>query len=158
MNGQTLDLRDLADVERRFLDTCVEAYRQEMPWREFMRLRIDENPLTRATGGVITPRAYYHPLFQAVKDLEDRLGVKQGFLRADPGDNPDRPIFCDEWIPAPEAAARKGVSLAGLHKAIDRGEVIARPRKPGGVRLEVNVASLDAWQVDEARQAAGRAR
>ena len=33
-------------------------------------------------------------------------------------------------LPVAEAAARKGVSQSGLHQAIARGEVIARPVKP----------------------------
>lgn len=159
MDGDVLDLTHLSAEEQAHLERCFAAYRAGTPWPTFMGLvRTPENPLLRETGGRITRTVWDHPLFQALRDLEDRLGIKQGYLRPGPDDDPDAPICNDEWIPAVEAAARKGVTLPGLHKAIARGDVIARPIKPGGVRLEVNVASLERWKVNETRQVAGRSR
>lgn len=155
MEGKVLDLTRLTTEERTHLEKCLQAYRAGAAWAAFMSLvRTPENPLLRATGGRITDAVWEHPLFQALRDMEDRLGIKQGHLQAPPGADPDREPLADEWVPAVEAAERKGVTLPGLHKAIARGDVIARPIKPGGTRLEVNVASLDAWQVNRVRQAA----
>lgn len=155
MERTVLDLTGLAAEERVYFERCLQAYRSGTDWAAFMNLvRTVENPLLRPTGGRITQAVWEHPLFQALRDMEDRLGVKQGHLKAPAGTDPDGEPLADEWIPAVEAAERKGVTLPGLHKAIERGDVIARPIKPGGTRLEVNVASLDAWQVNPVRQAA----
>jgi len=39
-----------------------------------------------------------------------------------------------------------------------RGDIVARPAKPGGARLVVSKNSLDRWTPSEKYQSAGRAR
>src|SRR5438093_2893411 len=117
----------------------------------------DENPLVRATGGWVTRTVWQHPLWQAVRDMEDRLGVQQGELAAEPGDDPARDPVADHWVSVTQAATRKGVTRPGLHKAIARGDVIARPIRPNHSWLEVSANSLDAWQPMAVRQHARRA-
>lgn len=117
-----------------------------------------ENPVVRAAGGRVTPAVWDHPLFQAVRDLEDRYGIAHGELAPTPGYDLERDPIADAWVPSVEAAQRKGVTLAGLHHAAKRGAVIARPAKPGGTRLVVSVNSLERWQPGAAHQAAGHAR
>ena len=113
--------------------------------------------MLRATGGIITRELRrLHPAFRAIRDLEDRAGMRDGSLRREPDFDPDANPFADEWISTSDAAARKGVTLGGLLGAVRRGDVIARPRQPGGTWREVSLASLEHWQPDTARQAARR--
>ena len=93
-------------------------------------------------------------MFQAVRDLEDRLGIQQGEVGPEEGDDISKDPLQDEWVPTPEAAKRKGVTLPGLHKAINRGDVIARPATEGGRRLVISVNSLSKWEPNATRQAA----
>lgn len=116
-----------------------------------------ENPPIRAAGRV-TLAVMTHPLYIAVRDLEDRLGLRQGELEPGPGERLDTDPLDDEWLRAGEAARRKGVTLPGLHQAIQRGQVIARPAKAGGAWRLVSRKSLDRWMPHPARQAAGRLR
>lgn len=88
LDGRVLDLRDLTEEEREFFEWMYAAYRDGMTWGPFSRLVEGvENPLVRATGGWITPAVWDHPLFQAVRDLESRVGILRGGVRAEPGDD-----------------------------------------------------------------------
>jgi hypothetical protein len=159
LDGEVLDLTGLDDEERAFLAGCVAAYRAGMSWEGFTYLAEGNvNPLVRAADGKITRAVYHHPVYQAARDMEDRLGIAQGYVGTDPDSDADRDPFGDEWLPAAAAATRAGVTLTGLHKAIGRGEVVARPAKPGGTRLVVSANSLARWTPSPARQAAGRKR
>ncbi len=157
LDDTILDLTALTGEERAYFDHCYAAYRTGVTWSALSDLIAGEgNPLVRRAGGRITRAVWEHPLYQALRDLEDRLGIQQGCVQPEPGDDPARDPLADEWISASEAATRKGVTLQGLHRAIGRGEVIARPAKPGGSRLAVSVKSLSRWTPNPLRQAAGR--
>lgn len=163
LDGDVIDLSGLNEVERAYFDECYEAYKRNEEWAAFMnRVRTVQNPLLRATGGRITPDVYNHPLFQAIRDLEDRLGVKQGTILANEGDRPDREPLDDEWITPAQATKLKGVSRSGLQYAIEKGIVITRPaqniggKRGRGDRIEVSLASLNRWTVNKTRQMAGK--
>ncbi|MBI3971162.1 MAG: hypothetical protein HY332_07710 [Chloroflexi bacterium] len=158
LEGRVLDLTRLSDEERTFFGRCYLAYRNGTPWESFVKLsRGPQNPVIQAAGGRITQAVWEHPLFQALHDLEDRLGIQQGELAADPGDDLARDPVADTWIPAVEAARAKGVTLPGLHGAIKRGVVVAKPAESGRPRLLVSANSLARWTPNPVRQAARRA-
>ncbi|MGH2356328.1 MAG: hypothetical protein ACRDJN_32385 [Chloroflexota bacterium] len=157
LEGRVLDLTGLTDEEQTFFARCYAMYRNGAAWETFSkRARGVQNPLVRAAGGRITEAVWDHPLFQALHDLEDRLGIHQGELAADPGDDLVRDPIADEWIPAVAAARQKGVTLPGLHGAIKRGDVVARPAESGRPHLLVSANSLARWTPDPVRQAARR--
>jgi hypothetical protein len=88
LDGEVLDLSRLDAAERAFFARCYAAWREGIDWTTLARLvEGDENPLLRATAGVITRQVYRHPLFQAVHDLEHRLGITQGKIAPEPGDD-----------------------------------------------------------------------
>ncbi len=160
VDRRTISLAGLAEGEAAFFRRCYEAYQAGRTSEDFTRfvnlVSGGENPLVAAAGGRITRSVWNHPLFQAVRDLEDRLGVRVGRLEATPGEDFERDPLEDAWLPSTQAAAIKGVTLKGLHKAIHRGDVVARPARPGGVRLVVSERSLSHWQPNRVRQAARR--
>ncbi|MGH2584819.1 MAG: hypothetical protein ACRDJE_07900 [Dehalococcoidia bacterium] len=155
--GDALDLSNLSDEQRMFFDRCYAAYSENMPWLEFAAMIAGHaNPLVREARGWVTRIVYDHALFQAVRDLEDRLGLRQGELEPEDDVDSEREPLGDEWISVTEAARRKSVTVSGLHQAIARGDVIARPARPGGSWLVVSAGSLVAWQPNRRRQAAAR--
>jgi hypothetical protein len=157
LDGDVIDLSDLNDEERTHFDRCYDAYRRNINWTAFQDLVTGTgNPLVRATKGWVTPAIWDHPLYQAIRDLGDRLGICQGEIGPEPGDELDTDPISDHWLPSTEAAARKGVTVPGLHQAIRRGAVIARPSQPGGRRLVVSARSLAHWTPNAVRQAARR--
>lgn len=100
LDGQTLDLTGLTAEEREHLIRCYTAYRAGMAWDQFSHLVVgNENPLMRQTDGMITPKMWCHPLYQAARDLEDRVGIQQGEVDPDPGDHPERDPLTGEPLP-----------------------------------------------------------
>ena len=153
-----IDLSDLSPEERDFFDRCYAAYQADMPWHDFSLLaQGNENPVVRATGR-ITRAVMAHPLYMAVRDLEDRVGLRQGELEPTPGQRWDTDPVDDEWLRVGAAAERKGVTVPGLHQAIRRGDVIAHPATAGGSWRVVSRNSLDRWVPSPVRHAAGRHR
>ena len=159
LDSEVLDLRSLSEEERRHLEICVAAYRAGMDWAAFHDLTSGRgNPQIRNAGGPITRQVWDHPLYRATRDLEDRLGIRQGEVGPRPGDDIDRDPLADEWIPVAEAATRKGVTVPGMRQAIRRGSVLARPAQSGTSRVLVSGNSLAHWNPDATRQNARRKR
>ena len=101
LDGETIDLTQLTDVEQAFFWRCYAAYKVNMPWGQFTNLaERSENPVIAATGGWITPAVHEHPLYKAVRDLEDRLGIKQGKLAPDPGTDVTKEPLAEEALAA----------------------------------------------------------
>ena len=160
IEGDILGLTGLTDDERAFFGRCYRAYRDgSLAWPAFGDLVMGrENPLVRATGGMVTRAVMAHPLYQAVHDLENRVGLRMGELAPEPDYDLASDPLDDTWLTPSEAAARKGVTRTGLHQAIRRGAVVARAAKPGGRWTLVSANSLARWTPAAARQRAGRAR
>ena len=102
LDGTVLDLTDASDEERGYFDRCIMAYRAGMAWEDFTMLAGGlANPLIRATDGLITRAIYDTPLYQAARDLEDRLGIQQECLA------PDRLCLKTSRCPKSQRAASK---------------------------------------------------
>ena len=82
----------LGSEERAHFGRSYRAYRQGMDWAEFGNGLVwgSQNPLLQPTGRVVTREIYGHPLFQAVRDLGYRLGIRQGTIAPSQGDDIDR--------------------------------------------------------------------
>ena len=153
LDGKVLDLGGLDDEQRAYFHRCYAEYGAGLPWEDFIELAGGRaNPLVRDTHGRITTAVWQHPLYRAVRDLESRLGIRQGKIAPSPGDDVDRDPLQDRWLTVAEAAEAKGVTVQGLHEAIKRGALVAKPAKPGGTRLVVSENSLAAWRPMVARQ------
>lgn len=107
LDGQRIELTDLTAEEEAYWQKCIAAYRQGMPHTQFTELSQGcRSPLVRATGGWVTRAVMDQPLFRATRDLEDRIGIAQGYMAPDPGDDLDRDPFTGERLPAADAAQR----------------------------------------------------
>lgn len=157
LDGTVLDLSGISPEEEAYFDRCYRAYCDKADWMTVARLVTgSENPLLRPTGGVVTRTVWQKPLFRAVRDLENRAGIRSEDLDPSPGDAVDRDPLDDDWLPVPAAAEAKGVTVTGLHGAIRRGAVLAGPAKPGGAHLVVSRNSLAHWQPGRSRQPSRR--
>jgi hypothetical protein len=145
LDNDVLDLSALSAAEADQLGRC---------WAAF--IAGDEYPAVMAMaqppGGFVS-RAYYEsPLGQALQDVEFRAGIKAGMVGAEPGDDIASNPFRDESVSVAEAAAAKSVTVRAVHKAIERGELVASGRP-----AKISRTSLDRWRVSLGRQKAGRA-
>ncbi|MCX6023128.1 MAG: hypothetical protein NTZ05_15650 [Chloroflexi bacterium] len=158
LSRKVYDLDGLNDEERAHFERAYAAYLAGRDWGAFARRFVYgiESPVLRASGGRVTREVLDHLLYRVVHDLSDRLGVAQNTIGAMPGDDLETGPLEDEWLPVADAAERKGVGVSGLHSAIKRGDVLARPAKEGGAWLAVSGRSLANWRPEEKRQAAGR--
>lgn len=161
LDGEVLDLTALTDTERGHLERATGAWAAGVDYAQFANAMLYSrgNPLVAAAGGMVTRDVLVHPLYRALHDLADRLGIAQNRVGPAPGDA-DAPVdpLADVWLSTTEAATRKGVAVNAIHLAIERGELIARPRVPGGSWRLVSANSLSRWQPSTARQRAGKQR
>ncbi|HEY5476161.1 MAG TPA: hypothetical protein VIK11_05520 [Tepidiformaceae bacterium] len=156
LDGDTLDLSALTAPEAEYLGVLKVAFEAGMEWASFNRLvHGDRNPILEP-GHRVTSAVASHPIFRAAQDMEDRLGIRQGEIGAEPGDEEQlaRDPFSDEWLTIAEAAVAKAVTVQGVYKAIERGELIATQGRP----VRVSLRSLGHWQVMDVRQAAGKVK
>lgn len=161
LERRVLDLSRMTEEERAYFEECWRAFLAGEESVEFENTRVfsARNPLLREAGGMITRSSFENPLLWALRDLGNRLGVAQGRFKPHRDSHPEvHPLDDEGWLTVPDAARRKGVTVQGLHNAIKRGDVIAHPAKEGGSGPRVSRNSLDAWQPNPRRQAAGRAR
>jgi hypothetical protein len=108
LEGDALDLRTLKDDERAYLAHCYAEFRGGVNWERFRHLSLgNENPLLLATGGWITPEVWRHPLFRAVRDLEYRLGIREGEIAPDPDDDLSRDPLGDSPLPTLDRASQQ---------------------------------------------------
>lgn len=154
LTGPVVDVARLPGDARAYLERALAAYRAGPAWAAFTGEFVygAGNPFLR--DGMITEETWANPAFRCVRDLGARLGIAQGCIA--PEGEPARDPLADDWISVAEAAARAGVTVQGLHGAIRRGAVVARPEKPNGSWLLVSVNSLGRWTPNRVRQAARR--
>lgn len=124
LDGRTLDLDLRSDSNRSFFEQCFRIYLLGSAAEDFTRLANlvagPDNVLLRTTNGRVTNTVWEHPLFQAVRDLEDRLGIRIGELAAVPG---------DAGAGAPLADSQPSLDSAPSTKRRGRGSKAA-PRDP----------------------------
>ncbi|MEX0781831.1 MAG: hypothetical protein WD557_04210 [Dehalococcoidia bacterium] len=154
LDGDVLDLKGLLDPHREFLDRAYRSYQVGMDWSEFANAYTNgaENPVLEP-GRRVTRAVAETPLYRALRDLEDRVGIASGRLRPSPADAIERDPFDDALIPIAEAAKQKGVTVQAVHKAIERQSIVATRERPACVSQN----SLDRWSVNETRRRAGKA-
>ena len=158
LDGDVLDLTRFSAREQAYLEQCQVAYRSRAyPWEQFTVLAEGEgSPLVQAAGGWVTRAVWEQPVFQAARDLENRLGMAQGHVGPNSGDVLDGILSRTNGSPATMAAAEVGVSLHRAPQSRCARRNHRSPAKPGGTRLVVSINSLTRWRPSPVRQAAGR--
>jgi hypothetical protein len=106
LDGLTYDLSQLPPEQIAFVARCRQASAEGLYWVKFMEMvQGAANPLVAATGGWVTRAVMQQPLYQAMRDLADRVGIAQGVLAPKPGDLVDIDPWTDERPSAAKATA-----------------------------------------------------
>ena len=168
IGGEVLDLSGLSPDHARYFD---EAF--DLAWRTLQSgegqgplaprgfnewLNTTRNPLLRPTSGFVTREVWAHPLYRALHDLDMRLGMKQGYVRAPRHKRWLQDPRQDTFLPVAQIAARKRVQVKAVHKAIERGDLVAVAGDselpgPRTIRL-VSARSAAAWRPKRVRASA----
>ena len=155
LDGEVIDLSRLTAEEAAFFGRCYDVWKaNETNGYAALQALIfgSANPVLEP-GCRVTRSVAGNPLFQAVQDLEARVGVMQGNLLPDrdderPADDP----LAEEFVSVAEAARLKGITVPAVHAAINRGDLVAIANRP----IKVSVTSLRGWEVDLGRQRSAR--
>lgn len=157
LEGATHDLDTLTPEETTCLSELLLAYAQNCRYWDFFMLVVRPGGQVLKGKPMVTAEAAGTTLFKIAEDLRYRLGIRQGEVGPDPGDDPNtEPLSPDEWVPLEEAARLKKVTSMGIRKAIERGNLLSRSN-PGERGVWISRTSLDAYQPLAGRQKAGRA-
>ena len=152
--GEIIDLLGLDDNEFAFYNQCLDAYRQNMDYGNFLKLIQAPGNVLMKGSRMVTKEIAYSPLGRAVWDLSYRLAIRQGIMAA--GEScthlDEEPAQQDEFISPYEAAKQKGTTPPAIHAAIKRGELAAHQEENG--RWKVSVRSLKKYEPNPVRQAA----
>ncbi len=164
IDGDVLDLSDLTAEEAAHLRkatalvmAALEAEDSEsvVTWRDFNArfVHTTKNPVLRKTDGFVTRESWSHPLYQALYDLDVRLGIQQGKMRAPRHKRWLQDPRQDTFVPVSTIATQKDVQVKSVHKAIDRGDLIAHHghfedgRAGPKAGLMVSLNSAKGWKV-----------
>lgn len=154
LDGSVIDLSELAKSEREFLAECLNAYRSDVSFPDFVNLVYRPGSPVFKGGRWVTKEIMATPLFKAVRDLEDRLGIRQGWVGPDPGDRPEiEPLVSDEEVSVTQAAEMKTVSRMAIVRACHEGRLVGR--KVGNAWV-ISKRSLNRYEPMKSRIKSGR--
>jgi len=102
-------------------------------------------------GGRVTRAIHDSVLFRVAEDIVDRVGIRQGTVAPDPG---DEHIPVDDYLSVTMAAQRLGITRAAVIKAAQAGRLEGSKVGHAWVLLR---RSVDAYRVARHRVKAGRA-
>ncbi|MBI4613524.1 MAG: excisionase family DNA-binding protein [Planctomycetes bacterium] len=131
LTGEKIDLSGLTAEEKVFLGQAVKAYEASEAYPNFVnRVNAPGSPALQA-GQWVTPRVAASPLYRVCQDLEDRLGIGQGFLAVGENSSTERPTSIDaatepDIVSCEDAAQRIGVTAEAIRKAIREERLPAR--------------------------------
>ncbi len=154
-DGKVLDLSGLTAEQKLHLEhahrLAMEAIASEdgqnvVSWMDFNDLvNSEKNPLLRETQGFVTRELWEHPLYQALYDLDVRVGMKQGMIAKPRNKRWLQDPAKDQFVPVSEVAERKRVQVKAVHKAIDRGDLVAIHGEFEGDRAGPKAGLLVSW-------------
>lgn len=152
LDGTIIDVMGFSDEGFGFYQECLQSYQQNIPVADYLKLMQSDNPMMKGHQR-ITKAVFTSSLFQAVQDLEFRLRINQGMMRAaNPSYADMEPNQNDHFYTASEACEAVGVSKTGIIKAIRNGRLAGHQSDNG--RWNVSARSLEQYEPDEVRQAA----
>lgn len=156
LDGHVLDVSRLDEQEAAFLDRLLQLYRDgRTGWHDIANIVTGPDNPSLEPGARVTAAVQARPLYRAARDIEDRVGIRDGKLRPGPDDDVDTDPTADTSVTVAEAAKARAVSPRAIYSAVERGELVS-PAGPGPARISAR--SLARWAPNEIRRAAGKKR
>lgn len=153
LNETVINLSELTDQERAWLGKILEAYADNISYPDFINL-VYEPGTPLLPGRFVTEEIMATPLYRAARDLQARLGIRQGWVAPNADSRPDvPPLETDEEVSVTAVMETKGISRAAVIKAVRRGDLIGEKR---GRDWWISKRSLDHYQPMAVRIESGR--
>lgn len=150
LSGETLDLSKLPKADIEFL---LDLSRRAMEEDYFSLERAVCGPGAYSLKGSrrVTREVHATPLFRAAEDIVDRVGIRQGALAPDRG---DERALTEEIVSISEAAKMLGITRSAVIKAAQTGRL--KGKKIGHTWALLR-RSVESYKVAHYRVEAGRA-
>jgi excisionase family DNA binding protein len=151
LNGETLDLSPLPKRDMEFLLDLMQRAMSDEDYFDLERRVCGQGAYPLKESRRVTREIHDTPLFRAAEDIVDRVGIRQGAIAPDPG---DERIPTEDIVSVTEAADALGISRSAVIKAAQAGRI--KGKKIGHTWALLR-RSVDSYSVAQHRVAAGRA-
>jgi len=151
LNGETLDLSRLPKADMEFLIDLMQRAMNDEDYFDLDRHVCGQGAYPLKGSGRVTREIHDAPLFRAAEDIVDRVGIRQGALAPDPG---DERVPTEEIVSVTEAAAALGITRSAVIKAAQAGRI--KGKKIGHTWALLR-RSVESYSVAQHRVEAGRA-
>lgn len=151
LNGETLDLSSLPKQDVEFLLDLMQRAMSDEDYFDLERRVCGKGAYPLKGNPRVTREVHDSPIFRAVEDIVDRVGIRQGVLAPDPG---DERVPTEDIVSVTEAAAALGITRSAVIKAAQTGRI--KGKKIGHTWALLR-RSVDSYSVAQHRVEAGRA-
>jgi len=151
LNGETLDLSASGKEDDAFLLDLMQRAMNDEDYFDLERRVCGQGAYTLKGSARITREVHETPLFRAAEDIVDRVGIRQGALAPDPG---DERVPTEDIVSVTEAADALGITRSAVIKAAQTGRI--KGKKIGHTWALLR-RSVDSYRVAQHRVEAGRA-
>jgi len=151
LNGETLDLSPLPKQDVEFLLELMQRAMNDDDYFDLDRRVCGQGAYPLKGAPRVTREIHDTPLFRAAEDIVDRVGIRQGALAPEPG---DERVPTEDIVSVTEAADSLGITRSAVIKAARAGRI--KGKKVGHTWALLR-RSVESYRVAPHRVEAGRA-
>jgi hypothetical protein len=151
LNRETVDLSPLPKRDVEFLLDLMQRAMNDEDYFDLDRRVCGPSAYPLKGSPRVTREIHDTPLFRVAEDIVDRVGVRQGALAPDPG---DERVPTEDIVSVSEAAGALEITRSAVIKAAQAGRI--KGKKIGHTWALLR-RSVDGYQVARHRVEAGRA-
>lgn len=151
LNGDVVDISGLPSEDTAFLLDLMQRAMADQDYFDLERSVCGPSAYPLKGSPRVTREVHASPLFRVAEDVVDRVGIRQGVLAPDPG---DERVPTEAIMSVGEAAKTLGITRSAVVKAAQAGRI--RGKKIGH-SWALLCGSVRSYRVAQHRVEAGRA-
>jgi excisionase family DNA binding protein len=151
LNGDVVDISGLPSEDTAFLLDLMQRAMGDQDYFDLERSVCGPSAYPLKGSPRVTREVHASPLFRVAEDVVDRVGIRQGVLAPDPG---DERVPTEAIMSVGEAAKTLGITRSAVVKAAQAGRI--RGKKIGH-SWALLCGSVRSYRVAQHRVEAGRA-
>lgn len=150
LGGENLDLTTLPRKDIEFLLDLMMRAMSDEDYFDLDRRVCGSGAFPLKGSPRVTREIHSSPLFRVAEDIVDRVGIRQGALAPDPG---DERVPTEDIVSVRDAATALGITRSAVIKAAQAGRIKGKKIGNGWALLR---RSVDGYKVAQYRVQAGR--